>query len=731
VSPTDETKKTTTPTKAPRATGSKKTTTRAGSKSAAGKKSKTTVKKKKVAEVQTEGLQKTASVRRTKSVKRAERPVEVATAVAEVEEIYAPDWDDAEFSAEDDEKLSILYDETIANVREGEVVKGRVQAVGRDEVIVDVGFKSEGGIPIGQFGETLNIKVGDEIDVFLDAVEDQDGQLVLSKTKADFLRVWDTIREAHEEGAVLDGRILRRIKGGLVVDLFGVEAFLPGSQVGLRQVIDFDSLINESLPMKIIKLNKNRRNIVVSRRVVLEEERDELRGHLLNEIAVDQVRRGRVKNITDFGVFIDLGGVDGLLHITDMSWGRIRHPSEMVSVGEDIDVKILDFDTQSQRISLGLKQLTPYPWDDVDTKYPVGSRVNGKVVSITDYGAFVELEKGVEGLVHISEMSWTHHVRHPSKYMQVGDAIEAMVLSVDKEHQKVSLGIKQLEPDPWSTVELKYPSGSRQEGRVRNLTAFGAFIELEEGIDGLVHISDLSWTRRVQHPSEILKKGDMVPVIVLNIDAENRKISLGHKQVLDDPWPTYHERFRVGNEMKGTVVRLLERGLVVDIDEEVEGFVPLNQLGKKDLEKPELAFKIDDILNLRVIEFDPTNRRIVLSVDAYYRDRDRAEFEDFLTAHPTIEITVADAAGVETEPDAEGKGKTEASTETETEPVAETTEPVAESEPTATDKVEPAVAAEVPEEVPDTPTPDPETEPSDDTDEADSDAADAEKPPEV
>jgi small subunit ribosomal protein S1 len=587
----------------------------------------------------------------------------VAVAAAEPEEIYAPDWDDKEFTPQEDEELSAMYDETIANVREGEVVSGRVQAVDRDEIIVDVGFKSEGAIAIGQFGEPLNIKVGDEIEVFLDAVEDQDGQLVLSKTKADFLRVWDKIRDVHEEGAIIDGRILRRIKGGLVVDLFGVEAFLPGSQVGLRQVIDFDSLIGESLPMKIIKLNKNRRNIVVSRRVVLEAERDKLRGKLLDEIEVGQVRRGRVKNITDFGVFIDLGGVDGLLHITDMSWGRIRHPSEIVAVGEDVDVKILDFDSKSQRISLGLKQLTPYPWEDVDTKYPVGSRVSGRVVSITDYGAFVELEKGVEGLVHISEMSWTHHVRHPSKYMQVGDTIEAMVLSVDKEHQKVSLGIKQLEPDPWSTVELKYPVGSTQEGRVRNLTAFGAFIELEEGIDGLVHISDLSWTRRVQHPSEILKRGDVVPVVVLNIDADNRKISLGHKQVQDDPWPNYHERFRVGNEMKGKIVRLLERGVVVEIDEEVEGFVPLNQLGKKDLEKPEQAFKIDDIMDLKVIEFDPTNRRIVLSVDAYYRDRDREELEQFLAAHPTVATTMADAAGVEGDTATKEEEKPEAAAE--------------------------------------------------------------------
>ncbi|MBI3872183.1 MAG: 30S ribosomal protein S1 [candidate division Zixibacteria bacterium] len=613
--------------------------------------------KKKVGEVKTEGLARSAGARKTKSVRRAEQvadmtPVAVAAAVAVKEQIYAPDLDDKEFTAEDDQRLAAMYEETISEIKEGEIVRGRVQAIGRDMVIVDVGFKSEGAIPITEFTDPQNVKVGDEVEVFLDAVEDQEGQLVLSKSKADFLRVWDNIRATHEQGSLVDGRIVRRIKGGLVVDLFGVEAFLPGSQVALRQVPDFDSLIGQSLPMKIIKLNKTRRNIVVSRRVVLEQERDDLRGRILNEIVTGQIRRGKVKNITDFGVFIDLGGVDGLLHITDMSWGRIRHPSELVAVGDEIDIKILDFDGKSHRISLGLKQLSPHPWENVESKYPIGARVTGRVVSITDYGAFVELERGVEGLVHISEMSWTHHVRHPSKIVQIGDTIEALVLNVDREHQKISLGIKQLEPDPWSTVEQRYPVASRHEGRVRNLTAFGAFVELEDGIDGLVHISDLSWTRRVQHPSEIMKKGDKVPVVVLNIDVENRKISLGHKQVIEDPWPHYHERFRVGNEMQGKVVRMLERGVVVDIDNEVEGFVPLNAMGKKDLDKPESAFTVGDMLNLRVIEFDPTNRRIVLSVDAFYKDKDRADFEQFLAAHPTRATTVAEAAGVETAPPA-------------------------------------------------------------------------------
>ncbi len=626
--------------------------------------------RKKVTEVRTEGLT-TSTTRKTKSVRRAEAGpiIPAVAAVAEKEEIYAPDLDDEEYTPEDDANMEALYQSTISEIKEGEVVKGRVQAVGRDAIIVDVGFKSEGSIPITEFTD-LNIKVGDLIEVFLEAVEDQDGQLVLSKNKADFLRVWDKIRDAHDQGAIVDGRIVRRIKGGLVVDLFGVEAFLPGSQVALRQVPDFDTLLNQTLPMKIIKLNKTRRNIVVSRRVVLETERDEMREKVLTQIEVAQIRRGRVKNITDFGVFIDLGGVDGLLHITDMSWGRIRHPSELVSVGDEVDVKVLDFDAKSHRISLGLKQLMPHPWENIEAKYPIGSRVNGRVVSITDYGAFVELEKGVEGLVHISEMSWTHHVRHPSKLVQVSDSVEAMVLNVDREHQKISLGIKQLEPDPWSTVEQRYPIGTRHEGRVRNLTAFGAFVELEDGIDGLVHISDLSWTRRVQHPSEILKKGDLVHVVVLNIDAENRKISLGHKQVMDDPWPNFHERFRVSNEMQGKVVRMLERGVVVELDGDVEGFVPLNQLGKKDLEKPEDAFKIGDMLNLRVIEFDPTNRRIVLSVEAYFKDRDRAELEAYIAAHPTVVTPVAEIAAVKQEKPAEVEEVAASDGEAEAEPEA-------------------------------------------------------------
>ncbi len=614
-----------------------------------GKKSPATSdkRKKKTQEVRTTDLKKDV-VRKSKSLKRTERQDSgIAPPVAELPpvEIYAPDLEDEEYSPDEFATMMQMYDSTMGDIKEGEIVKGKVMGVTHDVVIVDVGFKSEGVIALDEFPQPLNISVGEEIEVFLDAVEDQNGQLILSKQKADFLRVWDHIREAYDEGAIIEGKLVKRIKGGMVVDLFGVDAFLPGSQIALRQVPDFDSLISQMMPVKIIKLNKSRRNIVVSRRVVLEEERDQMRTKLLAEIEIGQVREGIVKNITDFGVFIDLGGVDGLLHITDMSWGRIRHPSELVAISDTLQIKILDFDVKTSRISLGMKQLTPYPWDNIEEKYPIESRIKGKIVSITDYGAFVELEKGVEGLIHVSEMSWRQHVRHPSKFVQIGDQVEAIVLNIDKDHQKISLGIKQLEPDPWSTVEEKYPLGSRHEGRIRNITAFGAFVELEEGIDGLVHISDLSWTRRIQHPSEILKKNEKVTVVVLAIDAENRKISLGHKQIIADPWPTFHERFRAGKEMLGKIMRILERGCVVELEGEVEGFVPLNQLGKRDMEKPEDAFSPGDELNLKIIEFDPTNKRIVLSVDAYYRDRERSELEKFLAEHPTKTVSMAEAVG--------------------------------------------------------------------------------------
>jgi small subunit ribosomal protein S1 len=578
--------------------------------------------------------------RATKATKEAgkEKPEQKPTLILPMKELEREEG----YTPEEYEEMAKMYDSTMHDIREGELVTGKVIAVTKEDVIVDVGFKSEGVIPIYEFGDTPNVQVGDQVEVFLEAVEDQDGQLVLSKQKADFMRVWDRVKDAYEKGALVEGKLVRRIKGGIVVDVYGVEAFLPGSQIALRQVQDFNALINRKMELKVIKVNKMRRNIVVSRRSVLEEEREKLRAKLLGEIETGQVREGIVKNITDFGVFMDLGGVDGLLHITDMSWGRISHPSELVALGDKIKVKILDFDKKTGRVSLGLKQLTPYPWENIEQKYPVGSKVKGKVVSVTDYGAFVELERGVEGLIHISEMSWTQHIKHPSKLVGVGDIVEVMVLSADKENEKISLGLKQLEPDPWQNLEQKYPVGSKAGGKVRNLTAFGAFVELEEGIDGLIHISDMSWTKRIQHPGEVLKKGDRAEVVILSIDKENRKVSLGYKQLKPDPWPELAKKFTIGTETKGKISRLLDRGVIVELEGEVEGFVPTSQLGKEDLSKPADAFAEKEELPLRVIEFDQGDKRIVLSVNAYYEGKERAELEEYLTKHPIKTVKLED-----------------------------------------------------------------------------------------
>ncbi|NNE06951.1 MAG: 30S ribosomal protein S1 [Gemmatimonadetes bacterium] len=479
------------------------------------------------------------------------------------------------------QELLDMYEESMKEIAEGQIVSGTVLRVGENEVMVDVGFKSEGVIPIHEFQEPVNIQVGEAIDVYLERLENQDGLVVLSKQRADFLKVWGEIKDAYDNGNVVQGRVLRRIKGGLVVDLFGVEAFLPGSQVALRQVPNLDELIEKDFPFKIIKLNKRRRNIVVSRRVVLEEERFTKKEALIKELEKGQIRKGVVKNITDFGAFVDLGGIDGLLHITDMSWGRIGHPSEVVSIGDEIEVKVLEFDREKERISLGLKQMTPYPWEDVEKRYPVNEKIMGRVVSITDYGAFIELEKGIEGLIHVSEMSWTKHVRHPSKIVNVGDQVEAVVLKVDRENEKISLGLKQAEPDPWLSIDQRYPVGSKFAGTVRNLTNFGAFVELEEGIDGLVHISDMSWTKRIKHANEVVKKGDEVEVMVLNIDKENRRISLGLKQVQNDPWETLAHQMPEGTKIDGKVVKVVDRGVVVDVGDDLEGFVPLNQVPRR------------------------------------------------------------------------------------------------------------------------------------------------------
>ncbi|HXG45221.1 MAG TPA: 30S ribosomal protein S1 [Gemmatimonadales bacterium] len=526
-----------------------------------------------------------------------------------------PDLYNEEYSDDEYQQMLSMYEGTMSQIVEGEIVKSKVLRVTENAVILDVGFKSEGSVPLEEFKEPP--QPGDEVEVYLEHLEDQEGAVVLSKKKADFMRVWEKIKEAYEKDQPVQGTLVKKIKGGVVVNLMGVDAFLPGSQIALRRVPNIDELLGQTYEFKIIKLNKRRRNIVVSRRVILENERAHKREHLMKELEVGQVRKGVVKNITDFGAFIDLGGVDGLLHITDMSYGRVSHPTEMLKIGQEVEVKILDIDWQRERISLGMKQLQPYPWKNIAEKYPVGTRVQGKVVSITNYGAFVELEPGIEGLVHISEMSWTRNVRHPSKLVSIGETIEAVVLKVDESEEKISLGMKQTEQDPWTVLPLKYPVGTRIQGKVRNLTSFGAFVEIEPGIDGLIHISDMSWTKRVQHPSEVVKKGDTVNVVILNIDADNKRISLGLKQAEEDPWLRIGELYPVGHELRGRAVRLMDKGVVVDLGNDIEGFVPMSQLGVANITEPGQAVKEGQVLDLKVLEVDPIHHRIVLAVIGY------------------------------------------------------------------------------------------------------------------
>ncbi|MEK0431074.1 MAG: ribosomal protein [Gemmatimonadota bacterium] len=522
-------------------------------------------------------------------------------------------YDEAELSSDEFEAMMEMYNGTLASIEEGEIVQSTVLEIRENLVVLDIGFKSEGTIPLEEFKDMPDLKPGDQVEVLLEHLEDSEGSVVLSKKKADFMRVWERIRVAYESDQPVEGVLVKKIKGGVVVDLMGVDAFLPGSQIALRRVPNIDDLLGQKYEFKIIKLNKRRRNIVVSRRVILETERAGKREKLMKELAKDQVRKGVVKNITDFGAFIDLGGVDGLLHITDMSWGRISHPSEMVQIGMELEVKVLDIDWERERISLGLKQLQAYPWKDVAEKFPVGTRVSGKVVSITNYGAFIELEPGIEGLVHISEMSWTRNVRHPSKLVSIGETIEAVVLKVDSGEEKISLGMKQTEQDPWMVLPDRYPVGTRLNGKVRNLTSFGAFVEIEPGIDGLIHISDMSWTKRVQHPSEVVKKGDAVDVVILNIDAENKRISLGLKQASEDPWLRIGETYPVGTELPGTVARLMDKGVVVDIGNDIEGFVPLSHFEGQVNSPADVAWEAMR-MNVRILEVDPIHRRIVLGV---------------------------------------------------------------------------------------------------------------------
>jgi len=532
---------------------------------------------------------------------------------------------------EEEENYEKLLDQYVARkFAEGEVMKGTVLKLTDTDVVVDIGYKSEGVIPVTQFIDgtgRLTIKVGDVIDVLLEDTEDGDGHIVLSKEKAEKVRVWEEVEKAYNENTIIRGRVIERIKGGLSVDI-GVRAFLPGSQIDVRPVKNLDSLKGKEIECRVIKLNRKRGNIVLSRKLVLETEQQRKKAFTLEVLKEDAEVRGIVKNITDYGVFVDLGGIDGLLHVTDLSWGRVNHPSEMFNVGDEITVKILKYDREKERVSLGYKQLTPDPWTLVRQVYPVGARVTGKVVNITDYGAFIELESGVEGLIHVSEMSWSKRVKHPSKVLQVGQDVEAVVLDVDMENRRISLGMKQTEPDPWSTLAERYAIGSVITGRVRNLTDFGAFIEVEEGIDGLVHVSDIS-PRRIKHPSEVLKKGERVEAVILNIDTENHRLSLGIKQLQPDVWEQFFSSHHVGDSVRGRIVRHAPFGVFVELDEGIEGLCHVSEIDEADRQNLEHRFRLSEEGEFKIIKLSPTERKIGLSHKALAEDAERREYDSY------------------------------------------------------------------------------------------------------
>ncbi len=525
------------------------------------------------------------------------------------------DLNPQQFEGDERAAMTAMYEETLKHFTEGSIVKGTVLEVRPNEVLVDIGYKSEGLIQASEFKDISALKPGDQLEVLLENLEDDDGMVILSKQRAEQQRNWDRVLETCTEGSLIEGVVKGRVKGGLLVDV-GVDAFLPGSQIDVVPVRNLDDMVNQTYEFKILKINKDRRNIVLSRRELLEERRRDQKKRLLTEIQVGQVRTGYIKNITDFGAFVDLNGMDGLLHITDMSWGRINHPSEVVQVGQEIEVTILDVNLEKERISLGLKQRQPNPWDEIEAKYPIGTRIRGRVVNLVPYGAFVQLEEGVEGLVHVSEISWTKRVARASDVLTVGDTVDAVVLNVNKDEQKISLGIRQTESNPWDHVAETYAIGARVRGKVRNFTNYGAFVELQEGVDGMIHVSDMSWTRKVNHPSEVLKKGDEVEAVVLEVDSTNQRISLGLKQAQDDPWTSISSRFHIGQLVKGKVTKLASFGAFVEIEEGVDGLVHISQISEDRVQKVRDVLQPGQEVEARVIKIDPVERRIGLSIKA-------------------------------------------------------------------------------------------------------------------
>ena len=522
---------------------------------------------------------------------------------------------------QDKAQITEAYDKTLSNVNVGEVVEGTVTGVNKREVIVNVGYKSEGIIPVSEFRYNPDLKVGDKIEVYVESAEDKNGQLALSHKKARQLKSWDRVNEALEKDEIIKGYIKCRTKGGMIVDVFGIEAFLPGSQIDVKPIRDYDVYVDKTMEIKVVKINQEFRNVVVSHKALIEAELEAQKQVIMSKLEKGQILEGTVKNITSYGVFVDLGGVDGLIHITDLSWGRVNHPEEIVALDQKINVVILDFDEAKKRIALGLKQLTPHPWEALDQTLKVGDKVKGRVVVMADYGAFVEIAPGVEGLIHVSEMSWSQHLRSAQEFMKVGDEVEAVILTLDREERKMSLGIKQLTPDPWENIEVKYPVGTKTTAKVRNFTNFGVFVEIEEGIDGLIHISDLSWTKKVKHPGEFTSVGADIEVVVLEIDKENRRLSLGHKQLEENPWNEFENQYSVDSIHEGTITEMTDKGAVVALGENIEGFCPARQLVKEDGTTP----KTGDKLNFKILEFSKATKRITLSHLRTYEEAKRAE----------------------------------------------------------------------------------------------------------
>ena len=536
--------------------------------------------------------------------------------------------DRSELKNEVDPKVEELYANTFGDISENTLIDGRVVGMNDRDVLIDIGFKSEGIIDRSEFDKNDLPKIGDQVEVYLEYIEDAGGNTILSKEKADFMRRWKELNDAFDSEKIIKGKVVRRIKGGLIVDLGVVQAFLPGSQVDVRPIQDFDVYLEKDIEVRIVKFNESRKNIVVSHKVILEDSLKEQREALFKELEVGSIIEGRVKNVTDFGVFVDLGGIDGLLHITDLSWGRVNHPSEILNLNDKITVKVIEYDLERKRVSLGLKQLTPHPWENIETKFPIGDVVKGKVVSLTNYGCFIELEPGIEGLIHHSEISWTKHIKNPSEQYSMGDEVNAKVLSIDIEDRKISLGVKQLTPDPWDKIEEKYMVGTVHNVTIKNLTQFGAFAELEEDIDGLIHISDMSWTKVVRHPKEIVEKDQSLEIRILEVSRENRRISLGLRQVADDPWPDIVNYFESGKEVSGKIIRILDKGIITSLEKDVEGIIPFGKMSKKDRRNLASQYEVGANLSGIVMKVSPEDKKVILYKEELTGNIKRASAND-------------------------------------------------------------------------------------------------------